>query len=95
VIKKIFIYFVGGLFVFSLAVQFYSFYSFKSAGSRFTAKDGQFLCEHIKIIETYSKGYRESKAPVITCNFVKSSNDIKQDKAPERFSEQSSSEAFP
>lgn len=42
---------------------------FVSVGPRFTADDGEVLCERVRTLETLSHGYREAKKPVSSCNY--------------------------
>lgn len=44
---------------------------FMSAGSRFTAQDGQELCERVRALEALSYGFRDSRKSSITCEYGK------------------------
>ena len=43
---------------------------FISAGPRFTAYDGQELCERVRELETYSYGYKDSGRKPLNCNYL-------------------------
>lgn len=43
--------------------------SFVSAGPRFTAQDGQALCERVKALEVYSYGYRDAGNKSLDCRY--------------------------
>ena len=43
--------------------------SFVSAGPRFTAQDGQALCERVKALEVYSYGYRDAGKKPLDCSY--------------------------
>ena len=43
--------------------------SFVSAGPRFTAQDGQELCERVKALETFSYGYRDVGKKLLDCTY--------------------------
>ena len=45
--------------------------SFIAAGPRFTAKDGQELCERIAELEKHSIGFQQSGIVPQPCNFLK------------------------
>ena len=42
--------------------------AFIAAGPRFTAKDGQELCEYINTVAKYSIGFQKSGLPLLDCN---------------------------
>lgn len=65
---------LGIILIVSLSVQFYSFYRFKSVGARFTAQDGQNLCQRIQILEYYSIGFKQSGIPKMECNYYPTPN---------------------
>lgn len=44
--------------------------SFVSAGPRFTAADGQVLCEQVKALEAASYGYRDAGKTPLTCDYL-------------------------
>ena len=43
--------------------------SFVSVGPRFTAQDGQALCERVKALEVYSYGYRDAGKKPLDCSY--------------------------
>ena len=45
--------------------------AFMAVGARFTAQDGQKLCERIVRLEAVSYGFRDSHLPPLPCEFVK------------------------
>jgi len=44
--------------------------SFVSAGPRFTAADGQVLCEQVKALEAASYGYRDAGKTPLACDYL-------------------------
>lgn len=50
---------------------------FMNAGPRFTAGDGQVLCERIRELEQLSTEYRDAGKIALPCNYVQRSNDAK------------------
>lgn len=44
---------------------------FMNVGPRFTAKDGQALCERIKALEQVSYGYRDAGKSDLSCDYAK------------------------
>lgn len=45
------------------------FQSFVSKGPRFTAQDGQELCERVKTLEELSYGYKDTGRTALSCNY--------------------------
>ena len=45
--------------------------AFMAAGPRFTAKDGQALCERVAELEKHSIGFQQSGGKPLSCEFVK------------------------
>lgn len=43
--------------------------SFVAAGPRFTAQDGQELCERVKALEAVSYGYRDAGKTPLDCRY--------------------------
>jgi len=43
--------------------------SFVAVGPRFTAQDGQELCERVKALEVYSYGYRDAGKKPLDCRY--------------------------
>ncbi len=43
--------------------------SFVAAGPRFTAQDGQELCERVKALEAYLYGYRDAGKKPLDCRY--------------------------
>lgn len=39
-------------------------------GARFTAQDGQALCERVKALEAASYGFRDAGKAPLTCNYL-------------------------
>lgn len=44
--------------------------SFVAAGQRFTAQDGQELCERVKALEAASYGYRDAGKTPLACDYL-------------------------
>lgn len=44
--------------------------SFVLLGPRFTAKDGQELCERVKALESFSYGCRDAGKKALTCDYL-------------------------
>ena len=44
--------------------------SFVAAGPRFTAADGQVLCERVKALEAASYGYRDAGKTPLACDYL-------------------------
>lgn len=44
---------------------------FISAGPRFTARDGQDLCERVRTLEAASYGYRDAGRKPLDCDYLK------------------------
>lgn len=62
--------FLGLLFSASLAFQAWQLYRFVNAGPRFTAVDGDELCQRVRTLEQVSYGYLESGKKPLTCNYM-------------------------
>lgn len=45
--------------------------SFVAVGPRFTAQDGQELCERVKALEAASYGYRDAGKKPLACDYLK------------------------
>lgn len=61
---------LGGVFAGSLFFQALQLYRFVQQGARFTAQDGEMLCQRIRALEQASYGYRDAgKTPAI-CEYV-------------------------
>lgn len=43
--------------------------AFVIKGPRFTAQDGQELCERIRVLEHHSYGYQNAGKPSLLCNY--------------------------
>lgn len=50
--------------------QLYQTQRFMNAGPRFTAQDGQMLCERVAHLERYSIGFQQSGIKQPPCNFA-------------------------
>ena len=61
---------LGIIFSLSLIFQVWQLYHFVSAGPRFTANDGQELCERVKALEV-----RLGKTPLDCVYLIKGSNE--------------------
>lgn len=68
-IKHIFGYLMGAILFASIAFQTFHYNQFIAKGPRFTAYDGQDLCERVKLLEEYEikKG---SDAISKNCNYT-------------------------
>jgi hypothetical protein len=51
--------------------------SFINAGPRFTAKDGQKLCERVRELEKLSRGFKESGKLSVDCDYFSSEIKLK------------------
>lgn len=51
-------------------IQIASMQRFVNKGARFTAQDGQQLCERVKQLERYSYGYRDARKAAMPCNYL-------------------------
>ena len=60
---------LGILISINLIFQEISWYNFKNAGARFTAKNGQELCLRIKRLEEVSYGFKDSQLPILKCEY--------------------------
>jgi len=67
---------LGILISASLGFQCWQLYQFVNIGSRFTAKDGQALCERVKALEERVKalkerpqGYRDAGKTPMSCDY--------------------------
>jgi len=58
---------LGLIFSISLIFQIYQVYRFINQGSRFTAMDGQELCERVRALEEVSYGYRDAGRVPLNC----------------------------
>jgi hypothetical protein len=54
---------IGGVFLLSVLFQFWTFYRFVNQGPRFTAADGQALCQRVQALE------RQSSAQISPCPY--------------------------
>lgn len=66
---KILGFILGILISMNLVFQAFSWYNFKNAGARFTAKDGQELCLRIKRLEEVSYGFKDNKLHTLKCEY--------------------------
>lgn len=62
---------IGVIFSLSLVFQVWQLYRFVNQGARFTAADGQELCERVLRLEEVSYGYKDSGRKPLTCNYNK------------------------
>lgn len=60
---------IGVLIAGSVLFQFFQIYAFMSAGPRFTAQDGQELCQRVQALEKYSYGFHDAGKRVDSCNY--------------------------
>lgn len=51
----------------SMGFQIYQVYGFMHQGKRFTAKDGQKLCERVAVLEKQSIGFQQSVIMPVPC----------------------------
>ena len=51
-------------------IQLSSMQSFVNKGPRFTAQDGQQLCERVLELERWSYGYRDADKVALPCNYA-------------------------
>jgi hypothetical protein len=56
---------IGVIFLLSIGFQIWSLYQFVNQGARFTAVDGQTLCERIQALER-----RISGQPPLSCHYA-------------------------
>jgi hypothetical protein len=56
---------------FSIIFQVWQVWKFVNAGARFTALDGQELCERIRTLEQQSYGYRDAVKKPLNCEYGK------------------------
>jgi hypothetical protein len=54
-----------------VTVEAVRFQGFMKQGPRFTAYDGQELCERVKRLESVSYGFRDSSFPQLDCQYSK------------------------
>jgi len=60
---------IGILFSVSLVFQAWQLYRFVHQGPRFTASDGQELCERVKVLEMFSYGYWDAGKKPLDCRY--------------------------
>lgn len=53
----------------SVGFQIFQVYSFMNQGKRFTAKDGQELCERLAVLERHSVLFKESNFTLRPCSY--------------------------
>lgn len=68
-VRKIIIAAASALFVASIGFQIWQVYRFVNAGPRFTAQDGQALCERVKALEEHSYGFANAGLKPLDCNY--------------------------
>lgn len=68
-IKQILLGSLLSLLVASLGVQFWQTWRFKQQGARFTAQDGQALCERVRALEQASIGFQQAGKVSPPCQF--------------------------
>lgn len=61
---------LGLFFSLSLSIQGYQLWQFVHRGARFTAADGQVLCERVRELETRSYGYRDAGESPLPCVYL-------------------------
>ncbi len=61
---------VGVLCSLAIIVQYLSWSSFRNAGARFTAADGQELCLRIRRLEEVSYGFNDKQLHPLKCNYT-------------------------
>ena len=62
---------LGLFFSISLVIQAIQLYGFIHQGARFTAADGQALCERVRALERSSYGYRDAGKAPLACKYEK------------------------
>lgn len=70
-LRQIIPYIFGVVLFAMIAFQFYHYNQFIAKGPRFTAFDGQELCEKVRELEAVSYGFKDSGKPQLTCDYVK------------------------
>ena len=60
---------LGALFAASLGVQAWQLSRFVGQGARFTARDGQELCERVRALEERSYGFRDAGKMPLDCRY--------------------------
>lgn len=60
---------IGVIAALSLLFQAWQLHRFISAGPRFTAQDGQTLCERVAELERHSIGFQQAHIPSPPCRF--------------------------
>lgn len=60
---------LGLLFAASLLFQAWQLYRFVHQGARFTAADGQALCQRVQALERHSYGYRDAGQAPLSCDY--------------------------
>lgn len=60
---------LGALFAASLGFQAWQVGRFVQQGARFTAQDGQALCERVRVLEARSYGYRDAGQTPQPCRY--------------------------
>lgn len=68
-VRKIIIAAASALFVASIGFQIWQVYRFVNAAPRFTAQDGQALCERVKALEEHSYGFANAGLKPLDCNY--------------------------
>lgn len=69
-LKEIIPYIFGILFVISVGFQFSHHRQFINKGPRFTANDGQELCERVRALELDSYGFKDKGRQLIPCDYA-------------------------
>lgn len=69
-IKEILPYLFGVILMFMIAYQLIQDSQFIKKGPRFTAYDGQELCERVKRLESESYGFKDSNLQQLPCNYA-------------------------
>lgn len=60
---------LGALFAASLLFQAWQLWRFVHQGARFTAADGQALCERVRTLEEMSYGFKDAGKTPLDCNY--------------------------
>lgn len=70
-VKKGLFYLILIFVAFSVTFQGWQVLKFVNAGPRFTAIDGQELCERVRTLEQQSYGYRDAGKKPLACDYGK------------------------
>lgn len=69
-VKQVLIGLLLALVVTPMGFQLWQIWNFQQQGARFTAQDGQQLCERVADLERRSYGYRDAGKMPLTCDYL-------------------------